>query len=147
MSLRIVLAAALSVALAAPAAAQTSGQQLAIYPAKGQSAAKQSKDRQACDRWAVEQTGFDPALAQPPPEKKGGIAKGGLLGAAGGALVGSLSGDAGKGAVIGGLAGGTIGGVRQSNKNKDAQARQGQNLEGYNNALAACLTGRGYTVR
>lgn len=143
MSPRILLAAALSIALAVPAAAQT----LAVYPAKGQSAAKQSKDRQACDRWAVQQTGYDPALAQPPPEKKGGIAKGGLIGAAGGALVGSLSGDAGKGAVIGGLAGGTIGGVRQHNKNKEAQGRQNQNLQGYNNALAACLTGRGYTVR
>ena len=37
------------------------------------------------------------------------IASGALLGAGGGAAIGSLSGDAGKGAVIGGVAGGALG--------------------------------------
>jgi len=37
------------------------------------------------------------------------IVSGGLLGAGGGAAIGSLSGNAGKGAVIGGVAGGTLG--------------------------------------
>ena len=37
------------------------------------------------------------------------IVSGGLLGAGGGAAIGSLSGDAGRGAVIGGVAGGALG--------------------------------------
>lgn len=37
------------------------------------------------------------------------ITSGALLGAGGGAAIGSLSGDAGKGAVIGGVAGGALG--------------------------------------
>ena len=37
------------------------------------------------------------------------IASGALLGAGGGAAIGSLSGDAGRGAVIGGVAGGALG--------------------------------------
>ena len=37
------------------------------------------------------------------------IVSGGLLGAGGGAAIGSLSGNAGAGAVIGGVAGGTLG--------------------------------------
>jgi uncharacterized protein YcfJ len=120
---------------------------LVVYPAQGQSQKRQDRDRYECNQWAVEQTGFDPALAEPPPKKKGGILKGALGGAAVGGIIGSLSGDAGKGAAIGGLAGGTVGGVSQGSKNARAEAYQEQNLEGYNRALGACLNGRGYTVR
>jgi hypothetical protein len=35
--------------------------QLFIYPRKGQSQAQQAKDRNACDTWAVSQTGYDPS--------------------------------------------------------------------------------------
>lgn len=37
------------------------------YPAKGQSAEQQSRDRYECHTWAVSQSGFDPASAQSAP--------------------------------------------------------------------------------
>ena len=37
------------------------------YPAKGQSAEQQSRDRYECHTWAVSQSGFDPATAQSAP--------------------------------------------------------------------------------
>jgi len=37
------------------------------YPAKGQSAEQQSRDRYECHSWAVSQSGFDPAGAQTAP--------------------------------------------------------------------------------
>lgn len=138
------LAFTLATACATAAAAQPP---LSVYPAKGQTASLQSKDKQACDRWAVEQTGFDPALASPPPQAKGGVAKGALAGAAVGGLAGSLGGEAGEGAAVGAVAGGVIGNARQRRRNNAAAATQQANHQGYNNAFAACMTGRGYTVR
>ena len=38
-------------------------QQLAIYPANGQSQEQQAKDRFECSNWAVQQTGFNPSTA------------------------------------------------------------------------------------
>lgn len=37
-----------------------------IYPRAGQSEDQQAKDRYECHRWAVDQTGFDPTLGNPP---------------------------------------------------------------------------------
>ncbi|KIZ35403.1 MAG: hypothetical protein KJ945_09975 [Gammaproteobacteria bacterium] len=37
------------------------------YPAKGQSAEQQSRDRYECHTWAVSQSGFDPASARTAP--------------------------------------------------------------------------------
>jgi len=37
------------------------------YPAKGQSAEQQSRDRYECHSWAVSQSGFDPASARTAP--------------------------------------------------------------------------------
>lgn len=45
----------------APQAAPAQPPQLYIYPRQGQSTEKQAEDRDTCQRWAVEQTGFDPA--------------------------------------------------------------------------------------
>ena len=136
------LAAALIVPCGAAAA-----QALAIYPAKGQSAARQARDTQACDTWAVKQTGFDPDLAQPPPHERGGAVRGALGGAAVGGIAGAIGDDVGKGAAIGGALGAAAGGIRQHRRNARAEAHQAQNLDAYNRAIAACLTGRGYTVR
>jgi hypothetical protein len=33
-----------------------------VYPAKGQTAAKQSRDTTECQNWAKQETGYDPAL-------------------------------------------------------------------------------------
>jgi len=127
------------------------------YPAKGQSAQKQQQDESACASWAKSKTGVDPAAvaATPPPpsgpavgggERVGGAARG----AAGGAVVGAIAGDAGKGAAVGAAAGTMAGGMRARQNKREAQANaqaQNQNAMGaFNQAYAACMSGRGYTM-
>ena len=141
-SLRVAAALTLVTWTASAALAQP-----VFYPAKGQSPEHQAKDRHSCDRWAVQQTGFDPAAAPPPPQKKGGVAKGALIGGAVGGVGGSFNANAGKGALAGAAVGGLIGGVRQRNQNNKANESHAQNLDSYNRALGACMSGRGYTVR
>jgi uncharacterized protein YcfJ len=116
------------------------------YPSKGQSKAQQEKDRDACNSWAVRQSGFDPAYAQAPPEQKGGVLKGGAVGGGIGAIGGAIGGNAGAGAAIGAVTGGLVGGVRQKRKNDAATQQQQSKLAEYNTALTTCYKGRGYTV-
>jgi len=141
-----------------------------IYPAKGQSAQQQDKDKYECYSWAKGQSGFDP-MALPmtsSPAPQGGqrsVAGGAVGGAAGGAALGAVGGaiggggkGAGKGAAIGAGVGGLLGAMGTSGQNakasKDRQdwerreaANYAQQRNGYNKAYAACLEGRGYTVR
>jgi len=142
-------------------AGQAMAQELYIYPAKGQSAEQQDKDKFECYNWAKNDTGFDPMAlpttsSAPPKGKKksGGAVRGGL----GGAVVGGILGDSGKSAKRGALAGGLIGGVRQSSKNSKTKqkrsdweqkesANYANNRNNYNRAYSACLEGRGYTVK
>lgn len=144
-----ILAGALSLLLAAPAGATQY-----VYPAKGQSPATQQKDEAHCYTWAVKQSGFDPAhpptvVAAQPAEVTGSGAR--VKGAAVGAAVGSFSGNAGQGAAIGAVTGGVI----RRNKNRQAAAAQNDALAqqiaagqaSFGNARAACLTGKGYTIR
>jgi len=128
-----------------------------IYPTKGQTPQQQQKDEMACHRWAVQQTGFDPTQIREVPQtqnpKRGGVIRGGALGALVGVGVGAIAGDAGKGAAIGAVAGGAAGGIRQHRQNQE-QAQQSQQaqqnlqskLDAYNRAKALCLEGRGYKV-
>ena len=140
-------------------------QELAIYPARGQSNEQMEKDKFECFSWAKDQTGFDPTV--PPqvttaaPESRSvarGTARGGLKGAALGAGLGAITGSTGTGASIGALKGGTFGGLRsrsQNERNRQAQAQAeqqqfaqyAQGRDSYNRAYSACLEGRGYTVR
>jgi hypothetical protein len=107
-------------------AGQAMAQELYIYPAKGQSAEQQDKDKFECYNWAKNDTGFDPmavpttSSAPPSGQKKSG---GAVRGALGGAALGVVLGDSGKSAKRGALAG------------------------NYNRAYSACLEGRGYTVK
>ena len=117
------------------------GQNVVVYPARGQSAEQQQRDRYECHSWSVQQTGYDPTTAQSSP--RGGALRGGARGAAVGAIGGAIAGDAGKGAAIGAATGGLIGGIRQA----DQTSRQQQAQDAYNRALRACLSGRGYTVQ
>jgi len=156
------LAAAGFLGLAAgPAAAQ----ELMIYPAKNQSAEQQEKDKFECYGFAKNQSGFDPmappTATAPPPQKEaqqGGAGRGALRGGVGGALVGAVAGDTKKGAKIGAVGGGVMGGMRrrdqkqreQHNRNQweqDQVQQYSNNRNNYNRAYAACLEGRGYTVR
>ena len=146
-----------SIAVAVPAFAE----ELIVFPAKGQSAAKMEKDKSECYTWAKKNTGVDPpVLAQksteqaPPSGPQGERVKGAAKGAAGGAVIGAVAGDAGKGAAVGATAGVMAGGAKQRSKAKaqqeaqqQQQAQTKQALDKYNRAYAACLEGKGYTVK
>ncbi|WP_341317737.1 YMGG-like glycine zipper-containing protein [Paraburkholderia sp. IMGN_8] len=135
-------------------------QQPIIYPAKGQSAEKQNTDTAECQLWAKQTTGVDPvAIAQQSGQpgaqpKQGGALKGAAGGAAVGAAVGAIAGNAGKGAAIGAVTGTAGGGMRQRRANQAAAEQQqagqqqtSQQMATFNRAVAACMTGRGYTVQ
>ncbi len=139
-----------------------------VYPAKGQSQDQTEKDKYECYNWAKRESNFDPmktpTASSPPPakeEKTWGAGKGavggGLLGAGIGAIAGGGSG-AGKGALIGAGGGALVGGMRRSDQKKRDQQRQQQwereqvsryqaGRNAYNRAYAACLEGRGYSVK
>jgi hypothetical protein len=141
------------------------GQDLIVYPAKGQSQDQMEKDKFECYTWAKGQTGFDPmqmpqATAPPPQQEaqKGGVVRGGLRGGAVGLAAGAIGGDAGKGAAIGAVSGGLIGGMRRRDQTRRQQTAQKkweqeqanaymQGRNSYNRAYGACLEGRGYTVK
>ena len=149
-----VAALALCAALGAPGAVA----QQFTYPAKGQSPEQQKKDEAQCSQWATGQTGIDPskqpaqAAPPPPPTTATGTTPGaGARGAARGAVVGGMMGDAGAGAAAGAVA--ARGQSRRQNRNQQEQsAQQQQAAQGQQNATwakarAACLEGRGYTVK
>jgi len=135
--------------------------ELVVYPAKGQSASKMEKDKGDCYIWAKNNTGVDPvSLAQksteqaPPSGPQGERVRGAARGAVGGAAIGAIAGDAGKGAAIGATAGVMAGGAQQRGKaaaqqsaQQQQQAQMKQELDKYNRAYAACLEGKGYTVK
>jgi hypothetical protein len=154
---------ALLVAFALPLPAYA--EQPIIYPSKGQSAEQQQKDQGECMGWAQQTTGVNPmavaqGLANQPARQEHGPLEderlqGAVVGALGGAAIGALAGGkAGKGAAIGAVVGTVAGGAHQQQKTDAAQAQtyatqqQGQQaLAVYNRAYAACLEGRGYTVK
>jgi hypothetical protein len=124
-----------------------------VYPARGQSPAKQQKDEAACSSWARTQSGYDPAhpptVAPVTPEPvtgSGSRAKGAAVGAIGGAI----GGNAGAGA----LAGAAVGGISRRIRNRNAadaqNAAAAQHVAdlqaSYYRARKTCLDGRGYTV-
>ena len=154
MTNQLLWAIALSVATISGAEAQQY-----VYPAKGQSQEQQKNDEADCYSWAVQQSGFDPAKPPPqqaaakPPTTATGTAPGaGARGAARGAIVGSaLGGDTGTSAAVGAIAA-----RGQSRRQNAAAAQQGQQQQqaatqqqqsSFAKARAACLEGRGYSVK
>ena len=110
-----------------------------VYPAKGQTPQQQAQDSGECQTWAQQQSGWNPAT----DTAKGvgvGAAIGALSGAALGAAVGAASGSAGTGAAIGAAAGG-IGGATYG-----GASQYGKGQSGYDQAYAACMSGKGYTT-
>jgi len=162
------LAASSLVALLALSTGPAGASDLYVYPAKGQSKDQMEQDKFQCYQFGRDETGFDPmarpeaSTAPPAKEKKTwgtgeGAIGGALLGAGIGAIAGGGKG-AGTGALIGGVGGGAMGHVRRSDQeDREKAARdnweqretsryvQGRNK--YERAYAACLEGRGYTVR
>ena len=152
------------------AVGQSWGQELIIYPAKGQNQQQMDRDKFDCYSWAKQQTGFDPMQVQvpsqpvpspPPGASPGSVVRGGAGGAALGAAVGGIAGGwsgAGKGAAIGALTGGVFGGLRSRARNQQAaqsqqqyaaqqSAQYQQKRTTYNRAYAACLEAKGYVVK
>ena len=143
----------LATALAAGASALA--QQPVVYPAKGQSPDQQKKDQGECHSWAIGQSGYDPAKppqAAPPPPKgatgSGARVRGAAVGATAAAVTGNDAGDAAKaGAVVGASA-------KRSSNRQEARAQESQTAQAqssgqqaYSKAVAACLEGRGYSVK
>lgn len=138
--------------------------ELYVYPSKGQSPQQMDKDKGECYRWAVNNSGFDPAApvraTTPPPAKgapEGGLIRGAASGAALGAIGGAIAGNAGKGAAIGAATGGLFGGMRRNRQEQRYQSERDQwsrqqsaeyqrKRDEYNRAYSACMKGRGYTV-
>lgn len=130
-----------------------------VYPAKGQTEQQQERDQYECHEWATKDTGVDPValaeqkLATPAPAKKkgmGGAAAGAGLGAAGGAMEGDAAAGAARGFGIGRMIS-VIKAKRQLREQQSAETSQATALQGqldkYDRAYAACLTGRGYSVK
>ena len=116
----------------------------AVYPARGQSPARQDNDSYQCYRWAMGQTGYDPATGAgggPPPHSS--ALKGAAGGAAVGAIGGAIGGNAGLGAAIGAGTGAIIGGARRRKQEEQQAAAR----DAYNRAFGACMSGKGYSVR
>lgn len=146
-------------------AAMPASAQQYVYPAEGQSQQQQNADQGECHVWAVQNSGFDPAnpnvYTGPAPQYQyptTGALRGAARGAAGGAIGGAIAGNAGKGAAIGAATGAFIGGIRrreqmrrnaasQQQYQQQQQAALSQGRSNYNRAVAACMQGRGYTVR
>jgi hypothetical protein len=137
-------------------------QQPIVYPAKGQTPEQQKKDTGECNAWATQTTGIDPvALAQQsasqpaPTGPQGERVRGAARGAAAGAVIGEIANDdAGQGAATGAVVGAVAGGARQrrgaqahQQQQQQAQQQTQQALATYNRAVAACLDGRGYTIK
>ena len=136
--------------IAAYLAAPLKAQDLFVYPQKGQSAAQQDKDQYECYQWARQNTGVDPQRPPPATQSNTGdqAARGAVRGALGGLAIANIAGGSGsKGAAAGAIFGG-LGGASRSNRQQQAQQQQSnQAMSQYNRAYAACLNGRGYTVK
>ena len=130
-----------------------------VYPAKGQTPEQQKSDEAACYSWAVQQTGFDPAnpsaqqqAAKPPTTATGSKPGAGVKGAARGAVVAEVVADDAKT----GAAAGAVAGRSQSRRQNMAASQQAtqqqqeavqQQQAAFQKARAACLEGKGYTVK
>ena len=127
-----------------------------VYPTGKQTEQQLGQDKEECHQWATKQTGVDPEKMAADTQKSGS-GQGGGTGAMSvgiGAARGAAQGDAAAGAVHGlGMAGlmRMVRARRQMDQQHDTymqdhQTRQAQ-LQNYDRAYSACLTGRGYTVR
>jgi hypothetical protein len=157
---RILFPAATVSFIVAIAVSSYAQQDLFIYPQKGQTQEQQSKDRNECHTWAVQQAGFDPNAPTVAPQAGaqgstgGEVVRGGARGAALGAVGGAIAGDAGKGAAIGAAVGGGGGLLRRGRAERQAAEQQAQQKAtseaqraSYKRAVSACLEARGYTVK
>jgi len=154
-----------AVVLLIPVIAAAQSGQVFIYPKNNQSQAQQDKDRYECHTWSVQQTGFDPSKSypsnptaldpQPYRPSQPHVLKGAARGAALGTVGGAITGNTGKGAAAGAAMGGLAGGFKRRDERVDqansqrqqANSQASQAGAAYQRAMAACLDGRGYSVK
>jgi OmpA family protein len=117
----------------------------AVYPTRGQSPQQQQRDQAECQAWAAQQPGT--AAPPPPAGPTGQGVRGAARGAAVGAVAGGIGGDAGKGAAAGAAAGAMVGGMQRRQDRRAAADASANASASASNAMAACLEGRGYTVK
>jgi hypothetical protein len=134
-------------AMLAGTAAQADNSKLVIYPSKGQTPEVQKNDEGQCYNWAVSNSGFNPAApatSAPPPPQGRKVLKGAAVGATVGAVTDNDVGNAA-------LAGAAVGGVAKRSGKRAAAEQQKQMTDAgaaaFHKAQAACLEGRGYTVK
>ncbi len=143
--------------------------QVYFYPAQGQSAAQQDRDRYECYLWARQQTGLDPSAPALAPHQRVQViptappGRDTTAGAVTGAVIGTVvspPGRSAEGAVVGAVAGAVVGAASDTARQEQAErvqehydrraarraARIEQQASSYRRAMAACLEGRGYTV-
>ena len=136
--------------------------ELYIYPASGQSSDEQKQDEFECYHFGKDQTGFDPmeiptATSAPPqdtgPSTGQRVVRGAVVGGTVGAITGNSS-RAKKGVKAGAATGVLVGSAKKRDSQKkqkeweqQQQQQYAQRRNEYNRAYAACLEGRGYTVR
>ncbi|MDF3014401.1 MAG: hypothetical protein K0Q78_2605 [Cellvibrio sp.] len=148
---------------------------VAVFPAKGQTAAQQSQDEGECFTWSKTQTGFDPlnpAASAPPaqatpaattPPPGGQRVRGAARGAAAGAVIGEVVEDEStKGAQVGATLGVLKGGAESRRQKAEAQQQATQQQQQvtqqqqtatqeqaslFNKGFGACLESKGYTVK
>ena len=134
---------------------------LFVFPSQEQDKEQQELDEYNCYKWAKEQTGINPMKVdqieaeQVDTSPDGSAVVGAAGGAAAGAAIGAIAGDAGKGAAIGAVVGGmagrrgkVAGDAQQQQQNEQAAVATEKELMGnFNKAFAACMEGKGYTVK
>ncbi|HZY04610.1 MAG TPA: YMGG-like glycine zipper-containing protein [Anaeromyxobacteraceae bacterium] len=129
---------------------------MAAYPAQGQPPEQQRDDDYACYLWARQETRIDPGApppAPPPTAAPGsGVATGAATGAVAGAVLGGVFGhNPVGGAVVGAMTGAVAGAAAEQQAQAQAAQAAGQaqqaRLDVFRRGFAACMEGRGYTVR
>ncbi len=129
---------------------------LAAYPAQGQAPELQRADDAACYEWARQETRIDPGAPPPPPAAVpvpgSGVASGAATGAVAGAFLGGILGrDPLGGAVVGAMTGAMAGAAAEHEAQAQTARAAGQaqeaRLDLFRRGFAACMQGRGYSVR
>jgi len=176
MAVTVLFAGLAAAQTPAPTKSLSTSLGVVVFPAKGQSAEKQSQDEGECFTWSKSQTGFDPmnpsasappaqaaAPPPPPPPQSGQRVRGAARGAAAGAVIGEVAnGDASDGAAVGAAVGAMKGGQQKRRAQAQAQeqaAAQQQQAAAQQQAavneqaglfkkgFGACLESKGYTVK
>ncbi|HSC68035.1 MAG TPA: glycine zipper family protein [Cellvibrio sp.] len=174
-STALLVIASVAVAQTPPSKSLSTSIGVMVFPAKGQTAQKQSQDEGECFTWSKNQTGYDPMnpsasapqqtqAAPAPVEQQGGQRlRGAVRGAAAGAVIGEVANDdASDGAKVGATLGVLRGGAESRRQKADAEhqaAQQQQQVSQqqqaviqeqaslFNKGFGACLESKGYTVK